>query len=545
MATCPICCEKYTAEQRKPIKCGKCDADACAACVRRYLVSQTDLSCMTCRKPWERTALVGVLPKSFVHGGLTKWRKEVLFERERGMMPATVPLVAAKRALRDLQLRLTAARVAARQARTACATSMVELRSRALQGVGLADERVAFLLERAALYGPAFTADTLTPETAAAYYTEYLAHVYRLEDFYQHMLAYSTTASRSIHEGTAPITWEEYQANMEEAFNPDAPRTGRPETAKYTATYIRPCPVADCRGFLSAQTCACGVCEAKVCKQCHELLGDDAAAHECHPDNVASAKLILKDTRACPKCAVRIFKIDGCDQMWCSACHTAFSWRTGEIETRRVHNPHYYEWMRRTNGAVPREPGDAPGGCDDGPPNYYDVNAWIAAVVPQTGRHIYRRYRNALLDDDPLTALGNTVSNLHQLMTHCHMVELPYYRPQDRHLLNHDLRIEYLENRVTEAEFKCELHKREKKYNKKQAIFQVVDMFVNVLADLFRNHMRTVTAASLEALRDEATALIAYSNKCFADVAAQYNNVTPRFRLGLRRDHEFVRFGHD
>ena len=34
--------------------------------------------------------------------------------------------------------------------------------------------------------------------------------------------------------------------------------------------------------------------------------------------------------------------------MWCTQCHTAFSWKSGQIQTR-VHNPHYYEWLRENN----------------------------------------------------------------------------------------------------------------------------------------------------------------------------------------------------
>lgn len=116
--------------------------------------------------------------------------------------------------------------------------------------------------------------------------------------------------------------------------------------------YIRPCSVKDCRGFLSANY-KCELCNITTCSDCLEPKLDD---HVCNEDLKATATLIKKDTKNCPKCGMGIYKIDGCDQIWCSLCQTAFSWKTGIIETGRIHNPHYYEFLRKqNNGEIPRE----------------------------------------------------------------------------------------------------------------------------------------------------------------------------------------------
>jgi hypothetical protein len=118
--------------------------------------------------------------------------------------------------------------------------------------------------------------------------------------------------------------------------------------------YLGSCPYPECTGFID-NSFQCGICEKKSCKKCLLPLHEDA----CKPENVETAKL-LKECHPCPNCKVPIHKIDGCDQIWCTKCHTTFSWKTGEVEQGRTHNPHYYEWLRRTKGSVPREPEPQP-----------------------------------------------------------------------------------------------------------------------------------------------------------------------------------------
>ena len=120
--------------------------------------------------------------------------------------------------------------------------------------------------------------------------------------------------------------------------------------------FLMKCSYDDCRGYLSTQY-KCEICEKYTCSKCLEPIGlsKDNNDHICNEDNVKSAELVKKETKPCPNCTSRIYKIDGCDQMFCTTCHSAFSWKTGNIIKGVIHNPHYYEWQRQIS-----ETGEAP-----------------------------------------------------------------------------------------------------------------------------------------------------------------------------------------
>jgi len=71
-----------------------------------------------------------------------------------------------------------------------------------------------------------------------------------------------------------------------------------------------------------------------------------------------------------------------CDQMFCISCQTPWSWNTGKVVTSGpIHNPHYYEWMKRNGTDTPRNPADIP--CGGYP------NAWELRRMPKGLPHNY------------------------------------------------------------------------------------------------------------------------------------------------------------
>ena len=107
------------------------------------------------------------------------------------------------------------------------------------------------------------------------------------------------------------------------------------------------CPLNMCRGLV--KNGRCGACKKTICAKCRE---ERLEEHECNKDLLETFKFLKRDTKPCPKCKTLIHKIDGCDQMFCIKCKTAFSWRTLSIQRGLIHNPHYYEYMAQLNGTM-------------------------------------------------------------------------------------------------------------------------------------------------------------------------------------------------
>lgn len=410
---------------------------------------------MSCRKGWSREILVDNFSKKFVSHGYKSRRESLLLEREKSLMPATQPYVEFERNIRKIS------------------NEIDQLRS--LQGT----------------YSERWTAITQTPIAAFVVDhgldSDFDAHIFRHKlGFEQRKLALNVIIDMEHKE------WHRSRLMMQ--LHGQSVETER-------RVFVRACPSADCRGFLS-QAWKCGMCDNWTCPDCHEVKGKDKdGEHVCDPNSVETAKMLAKDSRPCPKCASIIFKIDGCDQMYCTQCHTAFSWRTGRVETGTIHNPHYYEYQRQ-RGTLARNPGDVPCG---GFPSWHI----IANKCPRT--HLVWR----------------KIANAHRTHAHCQYMIIPRYTTgiQD----NRDMRIKFMIGDVNEDEFKKKIQQREKARQRKTEISQVLDMYMTVLNDLFQGFANDGDCdgmgGSLDELRNHfnttMTAVSVRYSKCAIPVLAE------------------------
>jgi hypothetical protein len=316
-------------------------------------------------------------------------------------------------------------------------------------------------------------------------------------------------------------------------------RVEQPEGAAYEGAaddgertrkqFVKPCPVDDCRGFLSSQY-KCGMCETWCCPDCHAIIGKSKTdAHTCDPNDVESVKALKSDTKPCPKCAVPIFKIDGCDQIWCTQCHIAFSFRTGAIESN-IHNPHYYEWLRKTRGEVPRNPLDIRDGvqCNGefrpGP----IIREFARILEAQTARPENEHQIPAII------GVSEKVTHVTRNINHIQLVEI---RPQDYEEKNRDLRIRYLTKEIDEEKFKVLLQQAEKKHNKHTEIQNIYQLVITAAKDIIMRYLRFLQMNPYSrdiSILDEIIGLVGYANECIFTIQHTYKCTVNIFNESLR-----------
>lgn len=246
------------------------------------------------------------------------------------------------------------------------------------------------------------------------------------------------------------------------------------------------CIANECRGFLiphGQHTLKCGICDITVCKSCRERREENKEQkeddHKCDPQLVESIKAIEKECKPCPKCGSYIYKISGCDQLWCTQCRTAFSWRTGQIETGVVHNPHYWEYIRQ-HGNEDEEVRRQFGNVGNNEQNN-DANNLLNL------NECDFRFENLVWNRDFMRRIDtfrHEITELLREISHCQRYEIPRARvdihdPKN----NEDIRLKYLGNEIDEKKFKTTIQRRQKLNEYKVELVQILETFVTVFRE--------------------------------------------------------------
>jgi hypothetical protein len=297
---------------------------------------------------------------------------------------------------------------------------------------------------------------------------------------------------------------------------------GAPSVAQKATpvAFVKPCPAPDCKGFLSTSW-KCGLCDLWTCPDCHDLKGPVRdCGHTCDPAKVATATLLAREAKSCPKCGVQICKIEGCDQMWCTVCNTGFNWRTGKIAEGPVHNPHYFDWLRR-QGREPTAGGEPPLTCDQ------DIDRRVARALGGTGNYIYGynyrpRGRHIVDTDD------NYLMEAWRVMREVQDNERHEPNPDELYRV---LRVKYMAGEVTEDDWKITLQRQEKDMNFQRAKSQVRELFAGACRDLIRGVLDA--EPNKTEIRRQVDELVKYCNDSYAAITKRFGRKTPVIRVSL------------
>lgn len=302
----------------------------------------------------------------------------------------------------------------------------------------------------------------------------------------------------------------------------------------------RKCPHDNCRGFMkcvSIQTVmTCGLCNNEYCRYCNEKHSED---HQCDEDTKNTLNYILNSSKNCPSCGVSIQKSSGCDQMWCTQCHTTFSYKTGRIETGRTHNPLYLEWLR-ANGRNSRDQDDYACG---GLPSKYDIHMMVlrcfgytktTVLTTDSRTNVYkycslhgRTPRSGKIDE-----LLNLAANSQRLFGFKYRI--------DNRLNNRNLTIKYLLHEINEELYKKRLYEHEKFFQKNRDIGYCLHFLSHGLTDILQRSLLCMCEGDIVNILHESDSFIKYYNKEISKVSFRYGKMVVPFIRNTQYGQELV-----
>jgi hypothetical protein len=524
--SCGICIEPFNKSSRKSIICMYCEHVVCFQCVKNYLVVHdgstiSEPHCMSCKQMWDIEFLSTTTNKVFI-GQLQNKQKEELFQSEKNKLPQTQPLAIYDKWIDE---HVVPEKIKLfedyRQHNSFMNTSYADL-DRKRETV----HKLSYKIE---------TLNILDGFRNQSQRTQYE------ED--QHVLLNEAKITMKLEKLVLKVMNGEIREKKQE--NLLKKRAYDHSSHKISLWKLRhTLPVADgivedaviipksrvicacpcdneCRGFVMSNTWACGACDGKVCNLCNHPSHNGTP---CDPNEVETAEMLKRDCKPCPTCASPIYKISGCDQMWCVSCKTAFSWRSGKIDTGMVHNPHFFTWFRE-HGRI-ADGGDGHHNCDGLPQQTIFLT------------HIRIAFRS---DIDLMVRL----EFFYRLTGHIVFELDTTYRvltPDNIEESRVPLRIDFLRNKITEAKWKMILYKRDKAVRVNLRKRQVLDMFMTIASDLFHKILHCNESINCHLIVKEFNELIEYTNKCFLNIAPIYESSMPQIIEYTRVVYNFTTY---
>lgn len=262
---------------------------------------------------------------------------------------------------------------------------------------------------------------------------------------------------------------QEEKRGLQFRWDTETETTNTSSSEEPVETFFMACPLKNCRGRVSSDH-QCGLCERWICRDCHADRGlERNGPHECRKEDKETVDKLKENTKHCPECHEGIFKEHGCDQMWCTRCHTCFSWKTGQKEHGRIHNPHYFEHMFQQNGGGGGRGGHGVRNDVHGFPAY-DLLArkWVRQFLPEHQHFLH---------------------DLHRLVNHLRYEDLDRLRESIAHHEDREQRrwgVEYLRQKISREAWGQKLYLAYRKTQRMQEMHDILQTVVVVTCDLYQ-----------------------------------------------------------
>jgi hypothetical protein len=501
---CTICSYQYTPQVRRKIMCKYCKKETCSKCIEQYLLSRAeDAHCLHCRANYNYAMLTEICTKTYLQNKYFKHRQELLISSERANLPALQEEAIKRKKVNEINTKIYITNKDIKRLR--------EERQLLLDVLYKAVNKRA-LINRALEDATEINSEITKLEASESEYMEKIMNCLTIRREFQERI-------NRIENGTDEKEDVEDQA----PHDPHDPQQQDPNEAKEAKEskedtmrkkFIRRCTNNGCQGFLSSAW-KCGLCEFYSCPKCFMVKSANySAPHECSKDDIETAKLLKEDSKPCPKCGEFIMKNGGCDMMFCTSCHSPFSWRTGKLITSgAIHNPHYFEWLQRTGNTLPRNPADIPCG---GFPHEHDLVECIRGKTAITTQRSFMEF--------------------HRTCTHL------YHTVTDRNYRYHidnrtdDINIDFLLGAYSEKQWGRMLATNEKKRKRDTEVQEIFGAFYMIAIELmnrvinyrdenytdFRHLPYIISDAYMRDLNDQINETIVFINKALRTNSMSY-----------------------
>ena len=457
---CNVCVSKYNTILNRKIVCPKCEYSCCRVCIEKYMTtSLNDFHCMKCKKYWDYEFFLRSMTKASVKR-IQKSRQDVLFEREKAKMPATQKYVTYQKEIDNDKEYMNNMYILINRTYT--------LYSEALKDYNkmLKDKEITLNREHIE------KSIKILNETIRALRGELDEH---------------------------HLTMKRYRRKIWKWEHTKHIETTEDMNREDNLTIVRNCSDKDCKGFVMSDW-KCGICKTEYCSRCHLEEGKD---HKCNEDDIKTAALITTSTKPCPTCATLIQKVNGCNQMWCLTCKSAFNYKTGELDNGMVHNPHYYEWFRNNHNNTNVDI------------RYINCNRVMNQAQYMTHVNLAFKKNNEIARK--LMHYNRTYGHTRHLMNSISVVD------ENAETHNLDLRIEWMMNKIDNNEFKAKLKTRDKRHKFDMNKRQIYDMCQRVLNDICHKVIYCNEDGDAIEFIKEFERIVEYSNEALEELGRLYN----------------------